>query len=544
MFLLEPLLSRSLESNVMNAVQILIQRLKVKVSTTSIKEKLVEHPDYPSLLSISDTLSSWKIASMSFTAERENLRNLPLPFLVQIKHKHETYFSVVTAINDKRLTLSDSIYNKNYDIEWDSFLSKWTKVVTVVEATDDSYDEKYHLNRKAEQFRNLAYSLGIILILGIISFVTVYSFQRLGTSAWVGIVLLMSKLFGTYIGALLLWYEIDKNSLAIQKVCKAGKNVNCSAVLQSSGSKILGVSWSEIGFVYFLGSLLVLISEILSPSSISLSLIISLLAFPYTIYSILYQWRVVKQWCLLCLIIQALFLIDVLIGFASGSYAFEMYQGLSGFLVVKSILFYVGLFILWFMIKPLFLSSKESVKNKLEFNKLKHNIQIFLAQLERQRTLMGENPQLGFRFGNPNATHKLIKVCNPFCGPCASTHPEIHHLLEVMPDLEVQIIFTATSNDDDVKSKPVKHFYAILDQYGPVVLDKALNDWYLSKEKNYEVFAAKYPVNIALDTYNKKLDDMIEWCSINKITYTPTIYIDGYELPDMYSVSDLKFLLT
>jgi uncharacterized membrane protein len=528
----------------MNAVRILVQHLRVKISTTSIKNKLVEHPDYPSLLSISDSLASWKIASMSFKAEREHLSNLSTPFLVQITDKNETFFSVVSAVNDKRLIISDSIYNKHYEIGWDEFMSKWTNIVTVVESSEDSHDERYLANRKTERLRNIFYYAGLILVFAITSYVSFLSIQNLGSSAWAGIGLLVSKLFGVYIGALLLWYEIDKNNLTVQKVCKAGKNKNCTAVLQSSVSKIFGIiSWSEIGFIYFLGGYLFLSSELLSPSAISLSLFFGLLALPYVVFSLIYQWRVVKQWCVLCLAVQGVLFADVVIGLSSGSYTFELINGVSLLLLIKAFVFYIGLFILWFLIKPLFISSKESLKNKVDFTKLKHNVQIFQAQIEKQRKVINDNNDLGFRFGNSNASHKLIKVCNPFCGPCASTHPEIHQLLEVMPELELQIIFTATSKEDDIKSKPVKHFYAILEQYGPVVLDKAVNDWYMAKEKNYVEFSEKYPVNIPLEKYNAKLDEMIEWCTANKITYTPTLYIDGYELPDMYSVSDLKYLL-
>ena len=114
---------------------------------------------------------------------------------------------------------------------------------------------------------------------------------------------------------------------------------------------------------------------------------------------------------------------------------------------------------------------------------------IFESQLLRQKGIINDNNLLGFVFGNPNATHKLIKVCNPFCGPCASTHLEIHQLLESMPDLQVQIIFTATSEGDDPRALPVKHFYAIEEEYGHDILDKALNDWYLSNEKDYNSFS-------------------------------------------------------
>lgn len=544
MFLIEPLLSRSLESNIVNAVRILVKHLKVKVSTTSIKKKLLEHPDYPSLLSVSDSLASWKIPSLSFKAKRSQLNNFSTPFLVQIKEKNGTYFSVVSAMDDTKITLSDSMYNRHYEIGWDDFLVKWTNIVTVVESSVDSYDDKYLENRKSEKLRNISYYSGLGIIFTCFLFTTVLGIHNFGISALTGIGILITKLVGVYIGALLLWYEIDKNNLTIQKVCRAGKRKNCSAVLQSPVSKLFGIiSWSELGFVYFLGGFLFLLSEVLSPSAISLSLLFSLLSFPYVVFSVIYQWKVVRQWCVLCLAVQFILFIDMIIGLFSGAYTYELISNISFILILKAVGFYVGLLISWVLLKPVFINSRESIKNKIELTKLRHNMQIYEAQLVKQRMVINDSNDLGFIFGNTNATHKLIKVCNPYCAPCANIHPEIHQLMEAIPELAVQIIFTASSKDDDSRSKPVKHFYAILEQYGPVYFEKSLDDWYMSKNKDYDSFAEKYPVEIPLNKYDSKLDEMSKWCKINNISYTPTIYINGYELPDMYSVGDLRYFI-
>lgn len=544
MFLLEPLLSRNLESNIINTVQILLERLKAKVSLTSIKNKLTEHPDYPSLLSISDSLATWHIPNVSLKVEKEVLFNLPIPFMVQIKEQVDTFFSVVSYVDSQKLIISDSISKKSFEIEWDEFLSKWTNIVMVVEGSDKAVDELYLQNRKKEVIKNVSYYTGALLVAIVVGYIIISNVQSLGVMAWKGVVLLFGKIFGLYVSGLLLWYEIDKNNLVIQKVCKTGKNTNCNAVLQSPLSKIFGiVSWSEIGFVYFLGGAIFLIFESLSVGSLSVIRCTNLCATPYIIFSLIYQWKVVKQWCVLCVTVQVILLVELAIGFVGSSNLSDLYSGITLIQVFRLVFIFSGILVLWFIIKPLLNNAKESIKNKTEFIKLKNNIQIFESQLSRQKKLINDNNALGFIFGNPNATHKLVKVCNPFCGPCASTHPEIHQLLELMPDLQVQIIFSATSEDGDSRALPVKHFYAIEEEYGHDMFDKALNDWYLAKEKDYHSYSKKYPVKEDFVKYNHKLDEMSKWCNINKIIYTPTIYINGFELPDMYSVSDLKHLL-
>jgi protein-disulfide isomerase len=70
-----------------------------------------------------------------------------------------------------------------------------------------------------------------------------------------------------------------------------------------------------------------------------------------------------------------------------------------------------------------------------------------------------------------------------------------------------------------------------------------LNDWYLPKEKDYNRFAAKYPMNGQLDKQGEKLDAMRKWCEEAEVTHTPTIFINGYRMPDNYRIDELKNIL-
>ncbi len=73
---------------------------------------------------------------------------------------------------------------------------------------------------------------------------------------------------------------------------------------------------------------------------------------------------------------------------------------------------------------------------------------------------------------------------------------------------------------------------------------KALDDWYLAKEKNYDVFASKYPMNGEIDKQTDKIYQMKDWCAKVKIQFTPTIFIDGYQLPKGYQIKDINYFLS
>ncbi len=41
-----------------------------------------------------------------------------------------------------------------------------------------------------------------------------------------------------------------------------------------------------------------------------------------------------------------------------------------------------------------------------------------------------------------------------------------------------------------------------------------------------------------------KIDAMDKWCNAMEIKTTPTIFINGYQLPDAYSIEDLQYFLS
>lgn len=51
-------------------------------------------------------------------------------------------------------------------------------------------------------------------------------------------------------------------------------------------------------------------------------------------------------------------------------------------------------------------------------------------------------------------------------------------------------------------------------------------------------------MNGELDQQDNKIQKMRAWCEAEHIMYTPTIFIDGYKLPDQYAVEDLINVLT
>ena len=114
--------------------------------------------------------------------------------------------------------------------------------------------------------------------------------------------------------------------------------------------------------------------------------------------------------------------------------------------------------------------------------------------------------------------------------------------IEANPDWQVQIIFTASGDDEDRRTAPAAHMLAVAANNDEVQTIKALDDWYNAEEKNYKKFAAKYPMNGELEMQKEKLKAMNEWCNEVGITHTPTFFVNSHELPGQYEIEDLKYL--
>jgi hypothetical protein len=83
---------------------------------------------------------------------------------------------------------------------------------------------------------------------------------------------------------------------------------------------------------------------------------------------------------------------------------------------------------------------------------------------------------------------------------------------------------------------------ALNDLADKTIVRKALHDWYEQKQKNYDAWAKVYPVELKESEYYK-IDRQHAWCELAEVTATPTMLLNGYRLPHLYQLPDLKYML-
>lgn len=518
----------------------LIKELKVPVTSSAIIESLELHPAYPSLFSISDTLKKWKIDAMALTVEADKLSDLPLPFITQTKNGRND-FILVTSINGQNIGFKNNCRNERF-ISRQEFIEKWSNVVLLIESSKESGDRNYSSLKKKEQRQKLSIYFSALFCLTLLIIFPLI----VPSISWQYMLFLGIKLIGLIITSLLLWYEIDQSNPIFKQICSAGKKVNCSAILDSKHSKFLNwLSWSEIGFYYFSAGFLSLLLSVGNSDSFYLFAGLNLLALPYILFSLFYQWRIVKQWCLLCLTVQGLLLLEFIVAFTGYWKTNEIIynsDSLQIALFIAAACFFVSIFC-WNIVKPAFKNALHAQQYKREINGIKQNTQIFNALLKEEKRINVSTEGLGIVIGNPQARNTIVKVCNPYCGPCAIAHSVIDEILESNDDIKLQIVFMVTNDENDYRAKPVTHLMALYEKNNPVLIREALDDWYGADKKDYAVFAAKYFLDGELPKQGEKLEAMNHWCNKMEISFTPTIFVNEYQLPNLYKIEDLKYLL-
>ena len=328
-----------------------LKLLNVKVTATTVDETLQNHPDWPSLLCISDSLNKWNLPNAAGKIDVSEIDQLPTPFLAYTG-SIENPLEIVSEISDSEVQLYSTKLNKAVIENKADFLKRWNGVYLIAEKNEQSGEKDYEINRRNSFVRSLI-PCSLIALLTIISFIFLQrNIELSAINAILPVYFQYLILFiGIIVTTLLLWYEIDSNNPILHKVCTGIVKGNCDAILSGKQSKVFSwLSWSEVGFFYFAGGLLTFLFAGTVSENITIVGYLNVLALPYTMFSIYYQGRVAKQWCVLCLSVQILLLlggINVIV-----AEILIPIQDLQVSVILRSILLYLTPVIFWNVLKP------------------------------------------------------------------------------------------------------------------------------------------------------------------------------------------------
>lgn len=521
----------------------------VRYTSLGLRDYFESHPDYPSLLTLKDVIEKYGIKSAAVRKGGYGYGDFELPFVCAVQRSDwpSQAFSLVTDVGDNQITYSDPFSGRIFKEALFKFEEIDKGVVLLLEGENKRDEADILSNQKKESVKKIMGGLPYVFAF---LFLLVPLFHQFGQGSssftWLSSAFLLTSFAGLIFTFLLMWFEIDSDNPFLREVCGGvkSKSFNCGAVLNSPGSNFLGIAWSSWGFSYFSTFF---VSQVFFMGNLGVMQFWSLVSFlvsPYIVYSLIYQWKTVKQWCPMCVATQGVLFANLFISYAVLFLENNFFSGWADWypLAMILVLGLVSLFVSHFGVQELS-AARNSKDYERRWKRLKYDPDIFKSLLEKRGRLPMVPDDLGIVVGNLDAENEIIKVCNPYCGPCSRAHPELDEIVQRNPDVKLRIVFTATGEGDDILTAPVGHLLAIEEKMGRDTVQKALDDWYLAEKKDYEAFSVKYPMNGELHEQKGRMVAMDNWCQEVKVRATPTLFINGYELPESYRIDELKNFL-
>lgn len=390
--------------------------------------RLLDTPLGNSMRDISDALDSLHVSNAAYQLPKEYLDELEAPCIV-IMNDNDSPFCLIEKIEETHITLSHS---QRLRVSKQQFLQKWTGTVLVGEVTESTIQEK---NCKLKDIamwiqRHQLLLAGIIAILLIL-----YSTKRnysTGISLY-----LVTLCTGLLISSAILYKE-TANSRFLHRFCHIGKTIDCNEVLHSKGSHIIGMGLGELSLLYF--SALLLFTLICPHEFYCISIICSIIAIGFTLYSVIYQLFIIRKGCMLCMLINLIVWSScVILYIQKGQFNKEF--SLSAMLLLHSNRLY--LFTGWLQIKALLKIKEEGKQFKVQFSNL-------LNPDNFQKLLFAET-QIGAMVNKEIALHnqissttQLMIVTNPNCKNCARIHS---HIKEIASNVSISLVLLTFPKD-------------------------------------------------------------------------------------------------
>lgn len=514
----------------MNAYPLLsryLTLLKVK-HTSELKKVCLKLPFMDTLYGYSSLLKKYNVDNLVFdmTDEKKNLMSCRLPAIVPFGEG----FVIVYRISDTFIYYWED--GRRCSSSLDDFFQKWSGVVLLAETTKSSIEPDYMRHLISEYLKKSCLSLLLFAvgfwICGLIAKQAPYS--------PVILVSVLLNILGAYVSFLLYQKDFRLSHSYVDKICTYIKSGSCDNVINSPEGKFLGVvSWSLVGLGYFMSNIFLLISY---PQYYIFFYCVSILVLPYSFWSIWCQKVKLKQWCVLCLVVQALlwliFLNNLVFFHDKLSFPTDVWPWLITFVI------YSLPFSLLFLYTLKRKERQEMRGAYRRFLELKYDEELFKYSLYKSNKYLDYREVSSVFVGNKNAKVVITLITNLFCTPCAYMHSRIKALEgQLEEDVCLQYIFLSPTEEIEKYSKGLISLYK---RKGESEFSQSLDRWFKNDRTDIdnEINSKSYNQECDSESEYIKHKSFIERYDIHR---TPTILINGCVLPDFYEVEDLIYML-
>lgn len=514
-----------------NLRKLLIQN-NIRVNQDELNLQLLSHPSYPSMHSLTGVLDHFRINNLALRlpVNKETVKQLPPYFMANILEDGGE-FLVLTEKKRDRIQLSYE-NEKVVLVSEEAFLKIWNGVILAIEKDEHVKETKTSLFTQTIQ--KLFYFLGFLFL----------GYFLYSCSSYFSQAHFLLSMVGLLLSGAIVQHELGLQSAAANKLCNRSENTSCDDVLNSKGATLFGsIKLSDLSIVafttYTLNWILLFLSGTANFSVLSL---LTLFAIPFTIYSVYYQYQVVKKWCPLCLAIVAVLLLQ-----ASALLSLDSFTSILAIDTV-SIALFLGSFIVassaWHFIKPLLVKARTLENLEVEHYRFKRNYSLFdilhrhYDSIPAPASIPGE-----MVFGNENAAIEILMVTHPFCHYCKQAHEDIEQILKgAKGKVKVTLRFNVSGGGkEDTGFQIASRILHLYDTQGKTVALHALdqvfgknadgNKWLQSQQGKRDT------------SYDHILEKQGSWCRTHGINFTPAVYLNNRLFPYEYDRTDLLYFL-
>ena len=191
------------------------------------------------------------------------------------------------------------------------------------------------------------------------------------------------------------------------------------------------------------------------------------------------------------------------------------------------------------LLVPQFNTQKTIQYLRQSINSMKADEDIFKALLKKQPYHDTSDCKSIIRFGNPESSLKLTVFSNPYCSPCSKMHKRLEKLLQQVEN-NISVQYILSSFGENLNSTNKYLFAAcIADKTGSSM--QILRDWYEKGKPLKDDYFKEMGLSIEHPDIEAEFAKHNAWKEKTKLRGTPTVLVNGYQLPESYKIEDLPY---
>ena len=523
------LIPKNMTEQTLSLVNLLLRQNGIKVNFEELRFQLFSHPHFPNLRAISASFEHFNIDNLVVRVpiDAQTLLQLPTTFLTHMALEKEVELVLVTRHTNYYLVTH--LNGRKIRLEPAAFLNEFTGLVIAVEGNDTTEPIK---GAGMAMLKGALVGTAMLLLFTLLALLGLH---------YVEMLYLLLSLLGIWVSITIINRENGLRTTLGDALCTGESERGCDAVLESEGSQVFGhIKLSTLSAMYFTGLSLSMVLLSLQSEGFVPIYILSGVATLITVYSLYYQWRVIRSWCRLCLTIVLLLWGQAAIAlqYNLGAFAISYLQG------TVILLGFVSSFLLWSYLSPLFQKLNALTESRVKFFKFKSNPEFFRQLLQKSRTydtrIMGISEAA---IGSSEAPLEVLVATNPFCGFCREVHFMVEEIYEHFQDqLHVWFRFNVDVDRQDSESHQVGgRLLEIYHQSGQAAFMQAMHEIY--DHQNAKKWMKKWGLCQAPEPYQNTLNVQKKWLTENALNFTPVLLVNGKAFPKEYDNSDLKLFI-